>query len=224
MSEQESKRYHILYSGAADQQNLKSTLDKELKGTDSVVFIPCMEYYRRSEKTVKVKAIFPNYTFIYTGMDPMTLHKRIREAVGKMKMVVRELGFKEQYYGETTDTDSMTENEVVLYPTVQGREVEFLDFLRQGDGLLSMSFGYEENKKYFVMEGPLKVYEDKISDVDKHNRKAFLTFEINGSTATAGFECKPKSYWFPKGEANMVRLEDGTEIDLEELKRKVMTI
>ena len=27
-----------------------------------------------------------------------------------------------------------------------------------------------------------------------------------------------------KGDANMVRLEDGTEIDLEELKRKVMTI
>ena len=61
-----------------------------------------------------------------------------------------------------------------------------------------MSAGYEENNRYVVMAGPLKAYEDKIDDVDKHNRNAFLSFEINGKQAQAGFECKPREFWFPK--------------------------
>ena len=225
MSVQEKKMYHILYSQAKDQQNLKNRLEKELSGTDSEVFIPYMEYYKRGEKAVKIKPVFPNYTFIYTDLDPMVLHRRIRDIVGKMWMVVRELGFKEQYYGESIDADRVDEDDIILYPCVRDNEAEFLDLLRQGNGLLAMSAGYEEGKKnYVVMEGPLKAFESKIKDVDKHNRKVFLTFEINGSVAQAGFECKPKTYWFPSGNSKIARLEDGTEIDLEELKRKVMKI
>ncbi|MCR5324884.1 MAG: hypothetical protein K6E85_16630 [Lachnospiraceae bacterium] len=66
------------------------------------------------------------------------------------------------------------------------------------DGLLRMSYGYQENGKYIVMEGPLKVYQDKIIDVNKHDRKAFLDFEVNGYQVRAGFEVKPKKYWFPE--------------------------
>ena len=88
-----------------------------------------------------------------------------------------------------------------------------------------MSAGYDDgNKKYVVMEGSLKAFQDKIIDVDKHGRKAFLTFNINGSQAQAGFECKPKSHWFPKEDSNIVKLEDGTEVDLKELTRSVMKI
>lgn len=66
------------------------------------------------------------------------------------------------------------------------------------DGLLRMSYGYQENGKYIVMEGPLKVYEDRIVDVNKHERKAFLDFEVNGYQVRAGLEIKPKTYWFPE--------------------------
>mgnify|MGYP002858321104 CR=1 FL=1 len=66
------------------------------------------------------------------------------------------------------------------------------------DGLLRMSYGYKENGKYVVMEGPLKVYEDKIFDVNRHERKAFLDFTVNGYIVRAGLELKPKEYWFPK--------------------------
>lgn len=224
MSEQEKKSYYILFSQMSDQLKFKTCLEVKLKDTDSEVFVPYMEYYRRGEKAVKVKPVFPNYMFVYTDMDPMTLHRRIREAVSELKIGVRELGFKEQYYSETIDADELSEEEIILYPSVSEEEGVFLDFLRQGNGLLTMSSGYEENKKYIVMEGPLKAYEDKIKDVDKHNRKAFLTFEINGRQAQAGFECKPKSHWFPKEDTKIARLEDGTEVDLEELKRRVMTI
>lgn len=66
------------------------------------------------------------------------------------------------------------------------------------DGLLRMSYGYQENGKYIVMEGPLKVFQNKIIDVNKHDRKAFLNFEVNGYQVRAGFEVKPKKYWFPE--------------------------
>ena len=220
----EKFRYYILYSQVADLQRVKVRLENKLKGTGSEVFIPCMEYYKRGEKAVKIKAIFPNYMFIYTDINPMTLHKCVREVVGELRAGVRELGFKEQYYGNPVDMDDTLENELMLYPNVSENEAVFLDFLRTGNGLLAVSMGYEENKKYIVMEGPLKAYEDKIEDVDKHNRKAFLKFEINGRKAQVGFECKPKAYWFPKEDANIARLEDGTEVDLEKLKRNVIKI
>ncbi len=73
---------------------------------------------------------------------------------------------------------------------VNPAEHEFLDCLRQSNGLLTMSSGYQEGKgdyKHFVvMDGSLKIYSDKIVDVDKHNRKAFLGFELNGRRCTSG--------------------------------------
>lgn len=224
MNEDVTKRYYILFSQNADQQKIKIRLLNKLTDTDSEVFIPYMEYYKRGEKAVKTKPIFPNYMFIYTSVDPMLLHKKIRDVVGEIRIGIRELGFKEQYFGESIDMDKASDDEIILYPNVSDAEKQFLDMLRQGNGLLTMSTGYEENKKYIVMEGPLKAYEDKIDDVDKHNKKAFLKFEIDGRQAQAGFECKPKAYWFPKKDSSIVKLEDGTEVDLEELKRKVMTI
>ena len=117
------------------------------------------------------------------------------------------------------------------------QEEWFLNYLREGNGLLAMSSGYEYEiqihkskkekkaiKKYKVMEGPLKVYEDKIKKVDKHERLAFLDFEVNGWCAQAGFNCLPRSHWEPKNDSNIVRFDDGSEADLAELKNKIMTI
>lgn len=51
-----------------------------------------------------------------------------------------------------------------------------------------------------------------------------MKFEINGRCAQAGFECKPKVYWFPKIDSKIAVLSDGTEVDLEELNQNVMKI
>lgn len=121
--------------------------------------------------------MLPNYTFIYTDIGAMSLHKKVREVVSELKKGIREMGFKEQYFGQTIDRDTMTEDELIMYPNISEKEASFLELLRSGNGLLSMSKGYEVSKgKYVVMEGPLQAYEDKIIDVDKHNRKA--SFEV----------------------------------------------
>lgn len=90
------------------------------------------------------------------------------------------------------------------------------------EGVIRMSYGYCENGKCVVMEGPLKGYEDRIVKVDRRKKKAYLDLEINGHMAKAGLELKGKGYWFPKdGDASTV-LEDGTEIDPVEIARRMM--
>ena len=65
--------------------------------------IPYMKYYKSSEKLLKAKAIFPNHTFIYTGMNIIELHKAIKMVTKSMRLTVTELGYKEKYFGEPID-------------------------------------------------------------------------------------------------------------------------
>lgn len=221
----DGKRYYVLYTQAVESQKVKDKFKNKLSGTNSEVFIPCMEYYKRGDKAIKVRPIFPNYIFIYSDLSMMELHRIVREVVDELRKGIRELGFKGQYYDTSNKRNGEANDDLILYPGISEEETVFLDFLRQGNGLLTMSAGYEAGKKsYVVMEGPLKAYQDKIVDVDKHNRKAFLSFEINGRIAQAGFECKPKAHWFPNEKSGVATLSDGSEVDLEQLKRDVMKI
>lgn len=207
MSRMEGKAYQVLYCQVMNQDKLKPRLEKKLADTDSEIFIPRMEYYRRGEKAVKIKPIFPGYTFIRTSMSPEELHDVVKNVMKESKIRVRELGFKDQHF----------------YPCISPEEAKFLDFLCTDNGVLEMSVGYQDGKRYIVMDGPLKVFEDKIVDVDKHNRKAFLKFEIDGRRAQAGFECKPKAHWVEDKNAKLARLSDGAEIDLNELEKKILS-
>lgn len=53
-------------------------------------------------------------------------------------------------------------------------EIEFLNCVLDVGGIIRMSSGHRENGRYAVMEGPLKSYEERSADVDKHNRMARL--------------------------------------------------
>lgn len=218
-------RYSVLYIPDTEQHKLKSTIEKRLPKGRGEAFIPRMEMYRRGEKEIKEITIFPGYVFLYTDMDIREVHEMLKDCRAELNFILRELALQERrasdrefLYGETED------GALLELSDLDEEETEFLDILREGNGLLAMSCGYEENRKYHVMEGPLKAFEDKIEKLDKHNRKAFLRFEINGRQARAGFECKPKTHWFPKDSSRIVKLSDGAEVDLEELVQKVMKI
>lgn len=216
-------RYCVLYIRDIEQQKLKGAIGRNLPGEHGEAFIPRMELYRRGEKKVKEVSIFPGYVFIYTDFDMKEIHGVLRNCRAELNAAFKELAFTERWMG---DPDSLyqepEDGNLCDLSDLDEEEADFLDLLRQGDGLLAMSCGYEENKKYHVMEGPLKAYEDKIQKVDKHNRKAFLRFEINGRQVRAGFECRPRTHWFPEGETRTATLADGTEVDLEELKKNIM--
>lgn len=90
------------------------------------------------------------------------------------------------------------------------------------EGLLKMSYGYQEGNRFKVMKGPLRAYEDHIADVNKHDKKAFLDFKMNGSIVRAGFAVLPKRHWFPKDKDTPEVLADGTEVDLQVLAKAMM--
>ena len=85
-----------------------------------------------------------------------------------------------------------------------------------------MSYGYREGGKYVVMKGPLKEYQNRIARVNAHDRKAYLDIKINGRAVRAGFEVKPKRYWFPDDNGAPMVLHDGTEVNLENLRNMMM--
>lgn len=91
------------------------------------------------------------------------------------------------------------------------------------EGIIRMSYGYCENGKYVVMEGPLKGYEDRIVSVDRRKRKAYLDIEINGHMAKVGLGLMGKGYWFPQDKYVPAVLEDGTEIDPTVIAKKMMS-
>jgi len=220
-------RYCVLYVPGAEQHRLKNFIGQYLSGGTGEAFIPRMELYKRGEKRAEEAPMFPGYVFLYTCLGVKEVHEILKACRARLDVPFRELALQARRLEGLDNPYALYggpgEDDICDLSDLDEEEAEFLDVLRLGGGLLAMSRGYEENKRYHVMEGPLKAYEDKIQKVDKHNRKAFLRFEIHGRQARAGFECKPKAYWFPKEGTQIVTLSDGTEVDLAELKRSLTT-
>lgn len=207
-----------------EQHSLKEIIEKYLPKGRGEVFIPCMELYRRGEKEIREVSIFPGYIFLYTGRNIWEIHEMLSGYRAELNSFPRELALRERRMSDRDFLYGEAEDEVLCELSDLDEEETELDILREGGGLFAMFCGYEENRKYYVMGGPLKAFEDKIEKLDKHNRKAFLRFEINGKQARAGFKCKLKTHWFPKKDSRIVKLPDGVEVDLEELVQKVMKI
>ncbi len=193
-------RYYVLYTTVSAQEDLRDLIERRLPEGRGEAFIPRMEVYRRGKDEPEPKEMFPGYVFVHTSLTAKEMHLLIRENRRELLSILRELSFKARLEASRPDGENWEEGKLYDLLDLSPDETAFLDLLREGNGLLAMSRGYEENKKFHVVEGPLKAYEDRIVDVDKHNRKAFLSIVINGHGTRAGFECKPKSYWEEKND------------------------
>lgn len=220
--------YSVLYTPVVKQERLRAVLKEALPEGRGTVFYPCMECWRRDSSQCEIKALFPGYVFIHSDMDRVELHKFVLRHRSELNAYTRELGLNEM---RLSNEDLLIEggkddreNDKYRLTELTEEEAEFLDFLldRDGQGLLTMSYGYREGKRYVVMEGPLKAYENRIAHVNRHERKAFLDFHVNGYVVRAGFEVKPKRCWFPEDKNAPQVLADGTEVDLQSLKNKMM--
>ena len=175
-------------------------MKRHLEEGQGTAFVPRMEYYRRGDKAVRIREMFKGYVFVYSTLTIRELHFLIRSYRRELDAGLRELALRERTTGDPTYPYIPESSKEVLYELsdITQEEERFLDTLREGDGLLGMSSGYRDGTQIVVMEGPLKDYEDCIDCVDTHNRKAFLAFTLNGRQAQAGFNCRPKTDWFPK--------------------------
>lgn len=242
-------KYHycVLYTNVLKQAELSSVLKKALPENRGTVFYPCMECYRRDAGgKMEIRPIFPGYIFIRSDMGSVELHEFIRKNHGGIMAYMRELKLSQRKASgeEAVFPDRSTDNLEYGLSDLTEEEAEFLDFLLDVDntggeirgsgsledgggdapveGLLKMSYGYKEGSHYKVVEGPLRAYEDHIAGVNRHDKKAFLDFEINGKVVRAGFDVMPKRYWFPEDKDTPEVLTDGTEVDLQALVKAMM--
>ncbi len=188
-------RYFVLYTTVSMQGKLRDLIEKWLPEGMGEAFVPRMEVYRRGEDESVPKEMFPGYVFVYTSLTAKEMHLLIQTNRHELLSVIKELSYKSRLESTKPDDENWEEGKLYDLLDLNPGEEEFMDLLRTGNGLLTMSRGYEEDGKYHVMDGPLKAYEDRMINVDKHNRKAFLDIIINGRSVRAGFECKQKNFW-----------------------------
>ncbi|OAA86933.1 antiterminator LoaP [Clostridium ljungdahlii] len=60
------------------------------------------------------------------------------------------------------------------------REIEFLTRFGKKEHFIKMSYGYIENDKTIITDGPMKDYEGTIKRIDRHKRKAVIEIEFFG--------------------------------------------
>lgn len=173
-------------------------MKRHLEEGQGTAFVPRMEYYKRGDKAVRIREMFKGYVFVYSCLDIRELHFLIRSYRREIDAGLRELALRERTSGDPNYPYRDYKEVFYELSDIKPEEERFLDMLREGDGLLGMSSGYRDGTDIVVMEGPLKAYEDCIDCVDTHNRKAFLAFTVNGRQAQAGFNCRPKTDWFPE--------------------------
>lgn len=212
--------YCVLFTQTAKQEQLKIALEKAFPKDRGIVFLPSMEWWRRGRNDIELKRLFPGYVFIRSNMGTCEMHAFIRSHRFDVCTFIKELGtYETRACGENILDDGEDEYEL---KSLTEEESEFLNCMLDESGIIRMSFGYSENNRYVVMEGPLKPYEERIVKVDKHNRMAYLDFKTIGRVAKAGMQLMPKRHWFPDDiEAPMV-LGDGTEVDLWKLSKRMM--
>lgn len=195
------ENWYILYALVAKQEQLCSVLCRH----GLRAFVPMMEYYRRDIKGIAVKPMFPGYLFVRSDMCQQEFDTMLFELGDEKQGMVRQL--KEE------GTAAMREE-----------EIDFFAHLLDEQGVARMSYGYRKGSRGVVTEGPLAYFQERIVKADRHNRLAWLDFEFMNRRIQAGLTIDQSRMPEPeKGqEEKETTLTDGTMIDLEELKSKMM--
>ena len=216
----ENQEYHysVLFTRTEKQTEMQKVLSDAFPDSRGKIFLPMREYYRRDKKENDLKPLFPGYLFVYSDMCKKELHEFLLAHRVKVASFLKELG----RYGR----DLQEGQEASLEDTTTDLTEEesfFLDTVLDEAGIQRMSAGYREsNGQIIVMEGPLVDYASRIVKADRHERLAYLNLKFREIDIVAGLEVKPKRYYFPDGEDIPVVLGDGTEVNLVDLKKRMM--
>lgn len=158
--------WYILYVLCGNEEMVVTALKQE---DDFLAFVPKMEYYRRDQKKVAMKAMFPGYVFVKTKLAPVEFHKALTAV-----RVQRQRMMKELTYEDAT--------------SLKPQEVAYFENLLDECGLMKMSTGIIEDRKLKILDGPLQHYENRIVKVDKHERMAYLDLEFMKRHIKAAFQ------------------------------------
>lgn len=156
--------WYILFSLKLKEEKLCKNINKR-KGV--YAYIPQLEYYRRDIKECAFKPLFPGYIFVKTYLNQLEFDELIMKMDQEKDGLIRQLKYKE--------TTALTQDEILL-----------LNKLLSSSCVLKMSYGFLNESKAIVSEGPLKGLESHIVKVDYHNKIAYLDIQFMNRTIQAG--------------------------------------
>lgn len=156
--------WYILYVLCGNEERIVKILEQEEL---LYAFIPRMEYYRRDQKRIAMKAMFPGYIFVKTIQEPRQFHKLFVKLRNRHQRMMKELTYE--------DATSLKPQEVIYF-----------EKLLNEHGLMKMSKGRIVDRKLKIVDGPLQYFEDTIVKVDKHERMAYLDLEFMNRRVKAG--------------------------------------
>lgn len=191
--------WYILFALATKQEQLCNVIRNQ--GVNA--FIPVMEYYRRDIKDIAVKPMFPGYVFVRTDMDQEEFDFMLNGLGDQKQGLIKQL--------REEGTTAMREE-----------EIDFFECLLDEHGVSKMSYAYLQGNRAIVTDGSLKHFQDRIVKVDRHNRLAWLDFEFMSRKIQAGLTICSKKELVPDADEDEATLADGTILDIEELKSKMM--
>ena len=207
--------YHInvLFTRTEKQEEYLNLIKAALPKERGRVFMPMREHYRRDRKSIELKPLFPGYIFLETDMDRTEVHNMLKPIKNRLMTFMKELGFDKDDDNEDERLSDLTHD-----------EEQFFSLILDDEGIERMSYGYRETGTYEikVLEGPLQNFADCIEKCDKHERVAWLKLRFREYEIMAGLTLKPKRIYFPDDEDAPILLSDGTEVDLKELKKRIM--
>ncbi|KAJ48716.1 transcriptional antiterminator NusG [Clostridium tetanomorphum] len=143
-----------------EEEKIKLICNKMI--SNNVLEECCIPYYEKKIKYmgkwhITTEILFPGYIFMVSNhINDLLLD------VKKIPKLIKILG----------DGKEM----IPLYD----REIEFLMRFGKEDHLIKMSYGYIENDKIVITDGPMKDYEGTIKKIDRHKRKAIIEIEFFG--------------------------------------------
>lgn len=210
--------YSVLFTRTEKQSEIKNILSDAFPADRGKIFLPELEYYRRDRKENDTKPLFPGYLFVHSDMDRRELHEFLLAHRTKVRTFIKELGLPDKGFAREAEgefTDGVAD--------LTDEESSFLDRMLDEKGIQRMSAGYRESSgKTVVMEGPLAAFSERIVRTDRHERLAYLNLKFREFDVVAGLEIKPKKHYFPDDENAPAVLSDGTEVDITELKKRMM--
>ena len=208
--------YSVLFTRTDRQEALKYILQNSFPEEHGQVFLPMYEHYRRDRKEIEQKALFPGYLFIFSDLAPNALYEYVRKSRIDMTAFVKTLNM-EKIYNQWEPL--LEEDNGANLWDLTDEEENFLEQMLDEKGILRMSAGYLESGKAIVVEGPLVGLDERIDKLDRRNKQARLKSLILGREVYVGLDILPKRVFFPNDKDAPEVLSDGTEINLEALKK-----
>ncbi|XCP86565.1 transcription termination/antitermination NusG family protein [Roseburia hominis] len=230
------KNWYILFVQVEKQSQICTMLQNE--GIHA--FLPMMEYYRRDSKGIAVKPMFPGYVFVRSELEQKEFDEFLESRKGWLWGVIKQLkedGTAAMHAGETTffehllDEDGvarMSYGYVPLTGKKKGKAVVtdgplgyFQERICKVDRHDKMACLDVEFRKQKVLVG-LTILDEAEVRKKEQGREGTQgeRAEETGKVEEAGREASREND--DRLVSSKDRLEDGTEIDIEELKSKMM--